>query len=194
MKELPVKEHTEQTIHLAQVLQKFIWTSGGTFSHLLQEASAIQNAEKMAALASASGLANFPLSSSDVDDGDSASSAPINPLTATAAVLLATQQKANKANRDLLQKSVAEFAGSDLPDYSDDDDDDDDEEDEEVLFCEFLFYLNFKTWFIDNGDFFFRKSVELINAIKIPFSLKSQAISFFRFSSLKFYIVAQYNI
>ena len=44
MKELPVKEHTEQTIHLAQVLQKFIWTSGGTFSHLLQEASALQNA------------------------------------------------------------------------------------------------------------------------------------------------------
>jgi hypothetical protein len=43
MKELPVKEHTEQTIHLAQVLQKFIWTSGGTFSHLL-EATAHQNA------------------------------------------------------------------------------------------------------------------------------------------------------
>jgi len=42
MKELPVKEHTEQTIHLAQILQKFIWTSGGTFSHLLQEASALQ--------------------------------------------------------------------------------------------------------------------------------------------------------
>ena len=51
---LPVKEHTEQTIYLAQVtysksqtqtkssllkvLQKFIWTSGGTFSHLLHEA------------------------------------------------------------------------------------------------------------------------------------------------------------
>ena len=35
LKALPVKEHTEQTIHLAQVLQKFIWTSGGTFNHLL---------------------------------------------------------------------------------------------------------------------------------------------------------------
>ena len=52
MKELPVKEHTEQTIHLAQVLQKFIWTSGGTFSHLLQEANALQ-------------LQNAALSSSD---------------------------------------------------------------------------------------------------------------------------------
>ena len=50
MKELPIKEHTEQTIHLAQILQKFIWTSGGTFSHLLQEANALQNAEKIAAL------------------------------------------------------------------------------------------------------------------------------------------------
>ena len=53
MKELPIKEHTEQTIHLAQILQKFIWTSGGTFSHLLQEASALQNAEKIAALSAA---------------------------------------------------------------------------------------------------------------------------------------------
>ena len=39
VQKLPVKEHTEQTIYLAQVLQKFIWTSGGTFSHLLQEAN-----------------------------------------------------------------------------------------------------------------------------------------------------------
>ena len=37
VQKLPVKEHTEQTIYLSQVLQKFIWTSGGTFSHLLQE-------------------------------------------------------------------------------------------------------------------------------------------------------------
>ena len=37
VQKLPVKEHTEQTIYLAQVLQKFIWTSGGTFSHLLQD-------------------------------------------------------------------------------------------------------------------------------------------------------------
>ena len=62
------QEHTEQTIHLAQVLQKFIWNppQGGTFSHLLQEAGAFQNPEKMALLA-ASGAANslnFGLSSS----------------------------------------------------------------------------------------------------------------------------------
>jgi hypothetical protein len=56
MKELPVKEHTEQTIHLAQVLQKFIWTSGGTFSHLLQEASALQTA---AALSSSDEVIEF---------------------------------------------------------------------------------------------------------------------------------------
>ena len=37
LQKLPVREHTEQTIYLAQVLQKFIWTSGGTFSHLLQD-------------------------------------------------------------------------------------------------------------------------------------------------------------
>ncbi len=42
VKELPVKEHTEQTIHLAQVLQKFIWTSGGHLSNILQEANALQ--------------------------------------------------------------------------------------------------------------------------------------------------------
>ena len=36
VQKLPIKEHTEQTIYLSQVLQKFIWTSGGTFSHLLQ--------------------------------------------------------------------------------------------------------------------------------------------------------------
>ena len=58
MKELPIKEHTEQTIHLAQILQKFIWTSGGTFSHLLQEASALQNAEKIAALSVAAQAAH----------------------------------------------------------------------------------------------------------------------------------------
>ena len=109
MKELPVKEHTEQTIHLAQVLQKFIWTSGGTFSHLLQEASALQNAEKMAALAASGAAAGNPafglgLSSSDIEDPDSsAASAPtLNPL-ATAAVLMASQ-KATKANKDLLGK------------------------------------------------------------------------------------------
>ena len=58
MKELPIKEHTEQTIHLAQILQKFIWTSGGTFSHLLQEANALQNAEKIAALSVAAQAAH----------------------------------------------------------------------------------------------------------------------------------------
>ena len=58
MKELPIREHTEQTIHLAQILQKFIWTSGGTFSHLLQEASALQNAEKIAALSVAAQAAH----------------------------------------------------------------------------------------------------------------------------------------
>ena len=58
MKELAIKEHTEQTIHLAQILQKFIWTSGGTFSHLLQEANALQNAEKIAALSVAAQAAH----------------------------------------------------------------------------------------------------------------------------------------
>ena len=96
LKDLPVKEHTEQTIHLAQVLQKFIWTSGGTFSHLLQEASAFQNAEKMAVLAASGAATNFNLglSSSDMEDADSstASAPALNPLAATAAVLMASQQ------------------------------------------------------------------------------------------------------
>ena len=128
-------DHSEQTIHLAQVLQKFIWTSGGTFSHLLQEASALQNAEKMAALA-ASGAANpafgLGLSSSDLEDADSsaASTPALNPLAATAAVLMASQQKATKANKDLLEKSVINSAANcDFvsADFSDDDDDDDEE-------------------------------------------------------------------
>ena len=42
VKKLPVREHTEQTIYLAQVLQKFIWTSGGTFSHLLQDVETME--------------------------------------------------------------------------------------------------------------------------------------------------------
>ena len=151
MKELPVKEHTEQTIHLAQVLQKFIWTSGGTFSHLLHEASALQNAEKMAALAasgaaaaaagSAFGLAG--LSSSDMEDADSspasAAAPALNPLAATAAVLMASQQqKANKANKDLLEKSVINSAavaaancGDFVNDFSDDDDDEEDDDDDD---------------------------------------------------------------
>ena len=37
LSKLPTRDHTEHTIYLAQVLQKFIWTSGGTFSHLLQD-------------------------------------------------------------------------------------------------------------------------------------------------------------
>ena len=70
LKVLPVKEHTEQTIHLAQFLQKVIWTSGGAFSQLLNEnpviaaAAACQaTAEKIAAIsalrasAASSGLA-----------------------------------------------------------------------------------------------------------------------------------------
>ena len=145
-------DHSEQTIHLAQVLQKFIWTSGGTFSHLLQEASALQNAEKMAALA-ASGAANpafgLGLSSSDLEDADSsaASTPALNPLAATAAVLMASQQKATKANKDLLEKSVINSAANcDFvsADFSDDDDDDD----EEVSSClSYIYFLIFSTLF-----------------------------------------------
>ena len=145
-------DHSEQTIHLAQVLQKFIWTSGGTFSHLLQEASALQNAEKMAALA-ASGAANpafgLGLSSSDLEDADSsaASTPALNPLAATAAVLMASQQKATKANKDLLEKSVINSAANcDFvsADFSDDDDDDD----EEVSCClSYIYSLIFSTLF-----------------------------------------------
>ena len=132
-------DHSEQTIHLAQVLQKFIWTSGGAFSHLLQEASALQNAEKMAALA-ASGAANpafsLGLSSSDLEDADSsAASTPagLNPLAVQAAVMVASaasKTQASKANKDLLEKSVIDSEGNcDFvsADFSDDDDDDDEE-------------------------------------------------------------------
>lgn len=142
MKELPVKDHTEQTIHLAQVLQKFIWTSGGTFSHLLQEANALQNAEKMAALAASNAPNAGNSGYEDEADLSSASSAAaaLNPLAATAAVLMASQQqKATKANKDLLEKSVSncEFVSADFSDEDDDeededeDDDEDDDEDEE---------------------------------------------------------------
>ncbi len=47
MKELPTGEHSEQTIHLAQVLQKFIWTSSGQLSNILQEASALQHQQHL---------------------------------------------------------------------------------------------------------------------------------------------------
>ena len=85
----------------------------------------------------ASGAANNPafglgLSSSDLEDADSsaASTPALNPLAATAAVLMASQQKATKANKDLLEKSVINSAANcDFvsADFSDDDDDDDEE-------------------------------------------------------------------
>ena len=90
----------------------------------------------MAALA-ASGAANpaafgLGLSSSDLEDADSsaASTPALNPLAATAAVLMASQQKATKANKDLLEKSVINSAANcDFvsADFSDDDEDDDEE-------------------------------------------------------------------
>ena len=89
----------------------------------------------------------------DMEDADSstASAPALNPLAATAAVLMASQQqqqqaqqqqqqhhKATKANKDLLEKSVAvaaaaaecEFAGADFSDDDDDDDEDDDDDDD----------------------------------------------------------------
>ena len=109
----------------------------------------------MAALA-ASGAANpafgLGLSSSDLEDADSsaASTPALNPLAATAAVLMASQQKATKANKDLLEKSVINSAANcDFvsADFSDDDDDDD----EEVSCCLSYIYLkifdrDFTSW------------------------------------------------
>ena len=120
MKTLPMKDHTEQTIHLAQVLQKFIWTSGGALSSILQEANALQQQQqqqavaaaaamlnKNAAAAAAAGTKDDPQSaSSSDDDSSSATAAAVAAAASRQALSIAAAAAVVQKNKNLLDKSV----------------------------------------------------------------------------------------
>ena len=109
VKKLPVKEHTEQSIYLAQVLQKFIWTSGGTFSHLLQ----------------------------DVDSVEGGPAACKPPMMETGGKKRKKKSEGNSSDEDddvsddvLAQLAEMDDDNDDIEEFSDVDDEDDDEDDD----------------------------------------------------------------
>eukprot|EP00095_Tigriopus_kingsejongensis_P002851 maker-scaffold442_size170051-snap-gene-0.33 protein:Tk02851 transcript:maker-scaffold442_size170051-snap-gene-0.33-mRNA-1 annotation:"hypothetical protein TcasGA2_TC009817" len=153
MKELPIKEHTEQvsvqfhtraraqgpgpstsppvvckshvdrfsilqTIHLAQVLQRFIWTNGSTFSNILNEANALQ--QQQLAMSPHGGLKHSPILGSgrrlgtptDGMDGG-------NPSTSALSIAAVTSLK--DKNKSLLNAAtiaaVTAAASNNSPDY-----------------------------------------------------------------------------
>ncbi len=158
---LNCKVNSFQTIHLAQVLQKFIWSSSGQLSNILQEASALQQQQHHLGHQQNQQCCrpSDSVSSSEAD-GDSANNPGALALSAVASLSAVAkaakegvqQQQLNsdiKQGRTLLERSAVDAPEcdfsiqdledlDDLNDYSEDDDeeeeeeDDDDDDDEEL--------------------------------------------------------------
>ncbi|XP_040568738.2 ubiquitin carboxyl-terminal hydrolase 34 [Lepeophtheirus salmonis] len=134
LKNLPIKDHTEQTIHLAQVLQKFIWTSGGTFNHLIQEAASTSIGKKTPLTPQKRDIRVS--SSSDEDESDKSKNIekevePIMVEVVVKPVISSESVDKKSINSSECDFGIDDLDEDDLNEYSDEEDDEEEEEEEE---------------------------------------------------------------